>query len=109
MTIQLFIIIFAIEIIVSGLLTEAIKKAFQNANNKNYSANIIALIDAVVVGGFGTAFIYNLYALPFTVTNILVLIVLIIAIWMGSMVGFDKIMQSIRQIQALTLDKEGDK
>ena len=106
MTIQLFIIIFAIEIVVSGVLTEAIKKLFQNANNKNYSANIIALIDAIVVGGFGTAFIYRMYSLPFTTTNILVLVVLALAVWMGSMVGFDKIMQSIKQIQALIPGKE---
>jgi hypothetical protein len=105
MSVQLFIIIFAIEVVVSGLLTEAIKKAFQNADNKNYSANIIALIDAFMVGGFGTAVIYYLYGLTFTVTNILVLIVMVVAIWMGSMVGFDKIMQSIKQIQNL-LQKE---
>ena len=101
MTIQLFIIIFTIETIVSGLLTEAIKKTYQNMG-KEYSANILALIDAFVVGGLGTTAIYNFYAIPFTITNIIVLVIAIFAVWMGSTLSYDKITQSIKQIQLLT-------
>ena len=50
MTITLFVTIFTVGAMVSGLLTEAIKKAYQNAEKK-YSANVIALVDAAVVGG----------------------------------------------------------
>ena len=54
MTMTLFISLFTLGSAVSALLTEAIKRAYQNANMK-YSPNIVALVNAMVVGGFGTA------------------------------------------------------
>ena len=54
MTVTLFIIMFSFGSGVCALLTEALKKAFESAQ-KQLSNNLLALIDAVVVGGIGTA------------------------------------------------------
>ena len=89
MTITLFVTIFTVGAMVSGLLTEAIKKAYQNAEKK-YSANVIALVDAAVVGGLGTACAYMLLGIPWTVNNIICLALMIVVVWMGSMIGYER-------------------
>ena len=105
MSITLFITIFTIGAMACGLLTEAIKKVYENAN-KEFSANIIALIDAIAVGGFGTAGAYILLGLPWTINNIICLILMIIVIWLGAMLGFDKVKQTIQQLGNITQEKE---
>lgn len=97
MTVTLFISIFTVGAAISGLLTEAVKKAYQNAG-KEYSANIIALTDAAVVGGLGTACAYMLLGIPWTVNNIICLALMVAVVWMGSMIGYDKIVQLLKQI-----------
>jgi len=49
----------------------------------------------LVVGGLGTAFAYMLLSIPWTVNNILCLIAMIILVWMGSMLGYAKILETI--------------
>ena len=98
MTVTLFISIFTIGAALSGLLTEAVKKAYENAE-KQYSANVIALIDALVVGGLGTAMSYMLLGIPWTVNNIICLILMIVVVWVGSMIGYDKVIQLFAQIK----------
>lgn len=97
MTVTLFISIFTVGAAISGLLTEAVKKAYQNAQ-KEYSSNVIALINAVVVGGLGTACAYMLLEIPWTVNNIICLALMAVVVWMGSMIGYDKIVQLLKQI-----------
>lgn len=97
MTITLFISILTVGATVTALLTEAIKKAYANAN-KEYSCNVIALINALVVGCGGTAVTYMLLDAEWTVNNIICLILMGIAVWIGSMVGYDKIIQLIKQL-----------
>lgn len=103
MTITLFITIITIGAAASALLTEAIKKAYANAN-KDYSANVIALIDSVVIGGGGTAVTYMLMGISWNVNNIICLMLMIMCVWIGSMIGYDKIIQLIKQ----TADKGGE-
>lgn len=97
MTVTLFVTILTIGAMVSGLLTEAIKKAYSNVN-KDYSANVIALINAVVVGGGGTAVTYMLLGISWEINNIICMCLMVICVWIGSMVGYDKIIQLIKQI-----------
>ena len=94
MTIQLFMFLFSIGSLVSSLITEAIKKAYMNV-----SSNIIALIDAVVVGVIGTVFAYILMGITFNLPNIICIFIMAVCIWIGSMVGFDKVKQTINQIK----------
>ena len=100
MTPMLFITLFAILTIVSGLITQAFKKATQNT----LATNILALIDAIITGVGGSVTAYIFMEIPFTPQNILCIGLLTIAVWLGSMLGFDKIKQSIDQIIALRND-----
>ena len=97
MTVTLFITILTAGSIISSLLTEAIKKFYQNAQ-KECSPNIIALIDSIVIGGLGTAGIYMLMGIEWNVNNIICLVGMIVVTWICSMVGYDKVIQSINQI-----------
>lgn len=105
MTVTLFITIVTLGAAVSSLLTEAIKKAYNNAG-KEYSANVIALINAVVVGGIGTAVVYMLRGIPWTINNIICLILMILVVWIGSMIGYDKIIQLLKQIGTVDIEKK---
>lgn len=109
MTVTLFITMLTLGAGVTSLLTEAIKKAYSNAG-KEYSANIVALINAVVVGCGGTAIMYMLKAIPWTVNNIICLVLMGVAVWMASMVGYDKIIQLLKQLSDIpsTPEKEAD-
>lgn len=97
MTITMFILLISICSAVSALFTEGIKIWFKNSG-KNYSANLIALINAVVVGCGGTAAVYILTGIAFTLPNIVCLILMGVTVWLGSMIGYDKIVQLITQI-----------
>lgn len=103
MTITLFIFIFTVGAMAASLLTEAVKKAYQEAEKK-YSANKIALINAAIVGGFGTASAYVLLDIAWTIQNIICLVLMIVLVWIGSMIGYDKIIQLLAQIK---ITKEG--
>ena len=106
MTITLFITMLTLGAGLTSLLTEAIKKAYSNAG-KEYSANLVALVNAVVVGCGGTAVLYMLQAIPWTVNNIICLILMGVAVWIASMIGYDKVIQLLKQL-ASTPSKEGD-
>ena len=93
MTIKLFIVLFTIGSMFSSLFTQALKKAFANI-----SSNVLALYGAVIVGGFGMIGYYVINAIDFTPTNIIYAVLMVICIWMGSMVGYDKVLQLIAQV-----------
>lgn len=97
MTVQLFLVMFTIGSLISSLLTEAIKRWFAN-QEKEVSANMLAAINSVVIGVIGTVIYYILKGIPFNVVNITCMILMTAAIWVASMVGYDKVMQLIDQI-----------
>lgn len=107
MTVTLFMTIIVVASMVASLLTEAIKKAYENAK-KEYSANIIALVNAIVVGCGGTAVVYMLLNIPWTVNNIICLILMGVAVWIGAMIGYDKVIQTIQQIATKDRSEESD-
>jgi len=104
MSITLFITILTIGGMVTALLTEAIKKMYANMK-KDYSANIIALVNAIVVGCGGTAVVYMLMDIPWTVNNIICMVLMTVAVWIASMLGFDKVLQTVNQIANLNKEK----
>lgn len=105
MTATLFLILAIICCTVSSLLTEGIKQWFKNKSENNYSANLIALINAVVVGCGGTAAAYVLLGIPFVLPNILCLILMCFVVWLGSMIGYDKVVQMVEQITTTKIEK----
>lgn len=105
MTVSLFATILTIGSLINALLTEAIKKMYANAG-KQYSANIVALADALIIGGLGTAAVYMFMSIHWTVNNIICLVMMVIAVWIASMIGYDKIIQLVKQIEKMNEDKE---
>lgn len=98
MTVTLFATILTLGSVANALLTEAIKKMYEN-DKKEYSANVVALAAALIIGGFGTAAVYMLMGLPWSVNNIICLLIMIIAVWVASMIGYDKVIQLAKQVE----------
>ena len=98
MSITLFVTMFAVGSAAAALLTEAVKKFYANVG-KECSPNVVALVDAVVIGAGGTAVVYMLMNIPWTVNNIICLILMTVCVWIGSMIGYDKVAQLLKQIE----------
>lgn len=98
MTVALFLSLFVLGAGVCAFVTEAVKKAFYNAG-KEASPNLLALVDAIVVGGLGTSVAYILLGIEWTKVNIICLVLMIVCIWIGAMIGFDKVKQMIEQLK----------
>lgn len=99
MSVSLFVSIFVGGGLITMLLTQSIKQFYYNRNSEA-SPNIIALINALVIGGGGTAFVYMLMGLEWSVNNILCLIAMVFFVWMGSMLGYSKILETFQQFRA---------
>lgn len=97
MTFMLFITLFTIGSLVASLLTEALKKAFDEARIC-YSSNLIALIMAIVVGVAGMMAAYVILNVPFDAVGIICIAFMALAIWVGSMIGYDKVKQLLEQL-----------
>ena len=96
MTTTTFLMLLSSFSVLSGLVTEGIKKLISDKANMSY--NVIALVVALVIGGVGSAVYYQLNAIPFNLNNIIYLVLMGLASGLCSMVGFDKIKQAIEQI-----------
>lgn len=105
MTVDMFLKVLGFGSIASSLLTQAVKKVYENAG-KEYSANILALINGIVVGCGGTAIFYMLKGIPWTINNFICLLLMGVVVWMGSMIGYDKILQLLEQIGVLPTKNE---
>lgn len=102
MTTTMFLMLLFAFSTLSGLVTEAIKKL---VNDKaNFSYNVLALIVALIIGSVGCGIYYQLNAIAFTVNNIIYMILMGLASGLSSMVGFDKIKQTIEQITNKTIE-----
>ena len=100
MTITLFMALLAIMAVAVSLLTEAVKKFFEGSK-LTYSSNLAVLILSVVVGIGGTAMAYVAMGIPFTLINIFSMFVMAVSVWVGSMVGYDKVLQMIGQFKGI--------
>ena len=98
MSVSLFIAIFVGGGVVNILLTQSIKQFYYN-RNESASPNVIALVSALVVGGGGTAFAYMLLGVSWTLNNILCMLAMMFFVWMGSMIGYSKILETYRQFR----------
>lgn len=92
MTIELFMFLFTVGSMVSSLFTQAMKKTFIEL-----PSNVLALIDAVIVGVGGTVAAYILMDIAFDAKNVVCIALMTVCIAVGSMVGYDKVMQTIEQ------------
>ena len=102
MTTTTFLMLLSAFSVLSGLVTEGIKKLISDKANMSY--NIIALVVSLVIGGVGCAIYYQLNAIPFNLDNIIYLVLMGLASGLCSMVGFDKIKQAVEQLAGKTTD-----
>ena len=101
MTITLFMALLVILAIVTSLVTEAVKIFIEEFTWMDYASNLVVLCVAVAVGSIGTATAYVLLGISFTVANIVCIGLMALAVWIGAMVGYDKVIQLIEQIKVL--------
>ena len=97
MTLTMFITLLTILALISSLITEAIKKTFKVTKP--------TLVDAIVsaVAGWGGGIVaYILMGIPFSLANVICIILLAPAIWLCSTLGYDKVMEIITQIGLMT-------
>lgn len=102
MTLALFVTLVSLFAVAVSLITEAVKKFLQGARVK-YSANIVVLILSIVVAVGGTALVYLFTGIPYTTPNIVCMALMAVAVWVGSMVGYDKVIQMLEQLKSLKL------
>ena len=95
MTIELFLYLFTIGSAISSLITQASKKAV-----KNISSNVVALVNAIFVGVLGTICACIYLDIPMDAKNVVSALLMGVCIWIGSMLGYDKVIQTIKQIKS---------
>lgn len=103
MTLSLFMALIVILAVAVSLITEAVKKFLDDAK-KTYSSNMVVLVVAVIVGVGGTALAYLFLGIAFTLTNVLCMALMAIAVWVGAMLGYDKVIQMLEQLKTLKLN-----
>lgn len=95
MTVEIFLTLLVFFSTVTSLCTEALKKLVK----EDFPSNILVLIVAMIVGCVGTGIYYLSIGIPWTAINIIYLILMGVANWVGAMVGYDKIKQLLEQIR----------
>ena len=101
MTITLFMGLLVILAVVTSLVTESVKMFLDECTYVEYASNVVVLVVAMLVGVVGTATAYVLLGISFTVGNVICMGLMAIAVWIGAMVGYDKVIQLIEQIKML--------
>lgn len=96
MNTTIFLMLLSAFSVVSGLVTEAIKKLVSDKANLSY--NMVALIVALVVGCGGCAIYYQLNGILFDVNNVIYMVLMGFASSLVSMLGYDKVRQCVEQL-----------
>lgn len=89
----LFLVMFGACSLITGLVTEAEKKLV-----KDFSANLLALITGAVVALAVTVVTFIFKDIPYNTINVTYMVTLVFASGLGAMLGYDKVMQTIKQI-----------
>lgn len=92
MRIELFIPLLTICAAITSLVVEAFK-----STNWFKSYNLLALVVSLLVGGFTCVAAYCNLHIPFDFLNILYIIAFSVINWLCSTLGYDKVMQTIKQ------------
>lgn len=98
MSVSLFLTLVSFLAVAVSFLTEAIKKLLDEKGAK-YSSNVVVLIISIVVGIGGTAVAYMFLSIPFNPPNVICMVLMAVAVWVGAMIGYDKIVQLIGQVK----------
>ena len=96
MTLTLFISLVTILSLVCSLFTQALKKSF----NINKPTIVVAILSGIT-GWIGGIAAYILMGIAFTPSSIICLILLAPTIWLVATLGYDKVMEVLKQIGKL--------
>lgn len=97
MTVQTFLILLSAFSLIVGLVTQALKKLLDDLG-ASYSSNVVAVAVSAVIGVGGTAIYYIIAGITFNAVNIICMLLMGAATAVGAMVGYDKVIQTIKQI-----------
>jgi len=75
----------------TGLVTEAIKKIFDEYGKKHIASNTLAGISAAVLSLLVSIGYLIIMGIPFTAEIIVCIVALILLSWLCAMVGYDKV------------------
>jgi hypothetical protein len=101
MSTETFLALLLVVSIFTGLVTEGIKMALDEAN-RTYKPNMLAGAVAVVLSVLVDVGYMILMETQFTEKMMVVLIALVLLSWLCAMLGYDKVIQSIMQIKNQT-------
>ncbi len=99
MTITLFMALLTLLAIITSTATTGVKN-FLDGINVKYSSNVVVAVVSAIIGGGGTAITYVFLGVDFTAANIISIALMAVAVWFSAMVGYDKVIQMIKQIKA---------
>ena len=97
MTAQTFMILLSVFSLIVGLTVQALKKLLDSLG-ASYSSNAVAVTVSAVVGVGGTAVYYVIAGIAFSAANIICMLLMGLAAAVGAMVGYDKVIQTVKQI-----------
>ena len=97
MTVETFLLLLTILSVVTSLFTQGLKQ-FLDSLKITYASNVLVLIVAIIVGGIGTAFFYMWNDIAWTSLNVICIFLMMCANWLGAMIGYDKVIQAIKQM-----------
>ena len=97
MTIESFLFLWTVLSIATSAFTEAVKQFLDSLNIK-YASNVVVLCVSAVIGSIGTIVFYMWAKCPWDALNIICIFLMTAAVWLGSMLGYDKAKQTIMQI-----------
>lgn len=97
MNVEVYLGVLFVTSVIVQLLTEGVKKAYNNAN-KSYSSNIIAGAMSAVATVLVVLWFVVFNGVPVNGRLIYEGVVLFVATWLCAMLGFDKIKQAANQL-----------
>lgn len=98
MSVESFLILLTVFASVASMFTEAIKKLTTEADRNTQKSNVIVLMVSVLVGAGGMVCYYIFNGIDFSIRNMICIPIMSCAVWLVSMLGYDKVVQTIRQI-----------
>lgn len=104
---EIFLVGLLIASTLTGLMTEAVKKVMAE-NRISYGANTVAGVVSLAVSaiiGIGYIFIANI---EFSAVTVVYLLALMLMSWLCAMLGYDKVIQTIKQFKPDEKDDENE-
>jgi heme A synthase len=101
MTVETFLMLLTVCSVATGLVTEAVKK-FLTSINVKYVSNVVVLVVSIFIGGGVVTVFYVLNEAIASNNQFIFTILMIVLNWLGSMIGYDKIIQTITQFKDKT-------